>query len=46
MEAQVAQDLGAEPIAQADIFKSDHAALRNARMVIRPAASNLTPATP
>jgi hypothetical protein len=44
MEAQVAQDLGAEAIAQADIFKSDHAALRNARMVIRPATRNLTPA--
>ena len=28
MEAEVAQDLRAEPIAQADILKSDHAALR------------------
>ena len=28
LEAEVAQDLGAEPIARADILKSDHAVLR------------------
>jgi hypothetical protein len=36
MEAEVAQDLRAEAIAQADILKSDHAVLRKAGIVIRP----------
>src|SRR5580693_3938456 len=38
-EGQVAQNLGASPIAQADIFEADHAVLRNAgagRHPIRP----------
>jgi hypothetical protein len=41
MEAEVAQDLRAEAIAQADILKSDHAVLRNTGMVIRPRENNL-----
>ena len=36
MEAQVAQDLRAEAIAQADILKSDHAILHQAGVAIRP----------
>src|SRR5580692_4066389 len=38
-EGQVAQNLGASPVAQADIFEADHAVLRNAgagRHLIRP----------
>jgi hypothetical protein len=36
-EAEVAQDLLAEPIAQADILESDHAVLRKGRPPQRPA---------
>jgi hypothetical protein len=36
MEAQVAQDLRAEAVAQADILKSDHAVPPPSGIVIRP----------
>src|SRR5262245_9303244 len=36
MKTQVAQDLRAEAVAQADILKSDHAVLRKADILIRP----------
>ena len=41
MEAQVAQNLRAKPIAQADILKSDHAVLRKTGIVIRARGHNL-----